>query len=216
MEHNDLFCNFIIVFESKTRYVKLGDVSALALLQSEGDGKYKVCVLPQRLQAAVRHTKADKMDYSTTKEYVLQQDMLQHSRGLSALPRHSKMSAPDPPTCDVSHVKKVTKSGTRKPPVICFLCDEPGHIKEYCPVRLEVLAQKKRQLKKSKKPISESSDEDDHDIDNDADDSQVSAGEESDASTEVSVRKTPSVRKSFHRVRSISPILNIPASRFGL
>jgi hypothetical protein len=58
--------------------VNLGDMLALALLQSEGDGKYKVCVLSQRLQAAVCHTKAHNMDYSTTNGYVLQQDMLQH------------------------------------------------------------------------------------------------------------------------------------------
>jgi hypothetical protein len=72
-------------------------------------------------------------------------------------------------------------------------------------VFIEFLAQK---AKKSKKKAPSSSD--------DAEDLSASEDEVSDDSTEVDVRKVGirGVRK-FGRVRSISPILGIPASRFG-
>ena len=225
MENNELFSNFIIVFESKTRYVGLSDLLALALLQSEGDGSAKVCLLPLRLQPAVRITKADRLDYPRTKGYLQQQDMLQHSRGLGAFPKGTKVvkdviapiASPTPVPASVQRVSKnkQVKTGSessaspvksaRGPPK-CFMCQEVGHLQWSCPVFIEFLAQK---AKKSKKKAPSSSDDD-------AEDLSASEDEVSDDSTEVDVRKVGirGVRK-FGRVRSISPILGIPASRFG-
>jgi hypothetical protein len=223
MENTELFSNFIIVFESKTRYVGLSDLLALALLQSEGDGSAKVCLLPLRLQPAVRITKADRLDYSRTKGYLQQQDMLQHSRGLGAFTKGSKVvkdviapiASPTPVPASVQRVSKnkQVKNGsesfappvksTRGPPT-CFLCQEVGHLQWSCPAFIQFLAQK---VKKSKKK--------DHPSSDDGEDLSASEDEASDDSTEEDVRKVGArgVRK-FDRVRSISPILGIPASRF--
>ena len=195
MENNELFSNFIIVFVRKTRYVGLSDLLALALLQSEGDGSAKVCLLPLRLQPAVRITKADCLDYPQTKGYFQQQDMLQHSRGLCAFSKGPKVvkdviapiASPTPVPASVQRVSKnkQVKTGSEssaslvksaRGPSKCFMCQEMGHLQWSCPTFIEFLAQK---AKKSKKKAPPSSD--------DADDLSASEDEASDDSTEVDV-----------------------------
>ena len=184
MAHHELFSNFIIVFEMKKRYVGLDDVLALALLQAEGDGQYKVCVIPQRLLFAVRFTKADKMDYETTKAYLTQQDMLQHSRGLAPLPRIAKVLTDDPTK---STIQRVTKSGesTKEVPevsvppksstkeVLCYFCYEHGHTAPTCAVRAKVIALAIAEpiSKKVSKKAPSSSESDDYESDAETDSS---------------------------------------------
>ena len=231
MAHKDLFSNFIIVFECKKRYVGLDDVLALALLQSEGDGIYKVCMLPPRLQPAVRFTKADKMDYDVTKEYLHQQDMLQHSRGLSGPSRNAKVTEDVAGSLDstVPHPGKVQKVSTQKgnsrsapraessepplrPPMICYNCQEVGHHANACPKKateiaaaaFELLVQQQKKKKKQKKKAKQIVPSSDEELD-----ASESEEESSDGTTDVAVRQIRTTR-----YRSISPILGIPASRF--
>jgi hypothetical protein len=114
-----------------------------------------------------RFVTADRLDYSRTKGYLQQQDMLQHSRGLGANTKGSKVvknviapiASPTPVTASVQRVSKnkQVKNGsessaspaksTRRPPT-CFLGQEVGHLQWSCPAFIQFLAQ---EAKKSKK-----------------------------------------------------------------
>ena len=90
--------------------------------------------------------------------------------------------------------------------VECYFCHELGHMLMACPKLTKLVAQGAAvELKKQSKKVPQSSVVDE--------DTSASEDEVSDDSTEVDVRRIG--RRRIGRISSVSPILGIPASRFG-
>jgi hypothetical protein len=128
MQPNERFTNFLVDFQRKQAYTLTSDDSANGLLQSDGNSKFKLQVLPDRLMPAVAKCKESKYDYAQTIEFITQYDDIQHQNGnLEGDKKRKNVYAIKRLEQDSEIEKKKNEKG-----LYCYNCKNYGHLSREC------------------------------------------------------------------------------------